>query len=104
MTLIRLQVGINANVKPTTTSSSATTSSSTSTSTSSIVTTTTPYSTRHPVTSYNLTTPYTATANPPQHTPAGQPSNCNRWHWVAMGDTCQGIVNLYGSWLTNDEL
>ncbi|AEO68673.1 carbohydrate-binding module family 50 protein [Thermothielavioides terrestris NRRL 8126] len=105
-------VGIDKNVHPSSSSSTArvtktgstTTKSSHHSSTTTRVTTTTPYSTRNPVTSYNLTAPYTATGIPPQRTPAGQPGNCNRWHWVAMGDTCQSIVNLYGARLTEEQL
>jgi hypothetical protein len=67
-------------------------------------TTTTPYSTRNPVTSYNLTQPYTATSLPPAQTQSGQPPYCNEWHWVGIGDTCQTILNLYGSRLTQDQL
>lgn len=113
-----MQVGVDANIKPsgstgtasatktTKTSSvlSSTSRTSSAASSSPTVTTLTPYSTRHPVTSWNLTAPYTATALPPQHTLSGQPGNCNRWHWVVMGDSCDAIVNLYGERLTQEEL
>lgn len=101
------QVGINKNINPSSSStqgSTKTTTSSVSSSTRSVVTTTSPYSTRNPVTSYNESAPYTATAFPPQHTQPGQPGNCNRWHWAAPGESCEGIVNLYGARLTEEQL
>ena len=88
-------------------SSSSTSSSSsiiTSSSTTSVNTTTTPYSTRHPITSYNLTAPYTATALPPQHTLGGQPTYCNAWHQVTGGQTCQDVLNYYSNRLTFEQL
>ncbi|KAH6838559.1 hypothetical protein B0I37DRAFT_409109 [Chaetomium sp. MPI-CAGE-AT-0009] len=100
-------VGINKDVSPSSSStkgSTRTTTSSASSSTRSVVTTTSPYSTRNPVTSYNESAPYTATAFPPQHTQPGQPANCNRWHWAAPGESCEGIVNLYGARLTEEQL
>lgn len=105
-------VGINEDLPTTTTTSStivpiSTTtsiSSSSSETTVSVNTTTTPYSTRNPITSYNLTAPYTATAMPPQHTLGGQPSYCNAWHQVAGGQTCQEIVNAYSNRLTIEQL
>lgn len=105
-------VGVGAVVSTTKTSTTSSTSSSTkkttsttiSSSSTSVNTTTTPYSTRNPVTSYNLTQPYTATALPPARTQSGQPAYCNQWHWVGAGDTCRTILNLYGSRLTQDQL
>lgn len=102
---ISTSTSASATASSTTKSSVSSTISSTKTSTSvSIITTATPYSTRAPITSYNLTAAYTATAYPPQHTLAGQPSYCNNWHLVAAGQTCTQIVGLYGNWLTLDQL
>lgn len=64
------------------TGSGSSASSSSSVPVSPTITTTTPYSTRYPVTSFNLTDPYTATAWPPARTQTGQPSNCNNWYMV----------------------
>jgi len=100
---------------PTATSRSSTESSTSTTSTTtssissssvsrSVNTTMTPYSTRYPITSYNLTAPYTATALPPQHTMGGQPSYCNAWHQVSGGQTCEDVVNYYSNPLTFEKL
>ncbi|KAK4143163.1 uncharacterized protein C8A04DRAFT_29180 [Dichotomopilus funicola] len=102
-------VGIDKDAHPTSTSttkSTSKTSSKTSTKTSStktVPTSTPPYSTRNPVTSYSNTPGKTATAFPPEHTKPGQPPNCNRWHWVSIGDSCQSIVNLYSTRLTAEQ-
>ncbi|KFX89378.1 hypothetical protein V490_07063 [Pseudogymnoascus sp. VKM F-3557] len=97
--------GISASSSTTLTSGGTSTTSGGSLTTSSqVVTTTTPYSTRYPITSYNLTTTSTATAYPPTHTLGGEPSYCNVWHLVEVGDTCGTIINLYGSRLTPDQL
>uniref|UniRef100_A0A4Q7JG83 Secreted LysM effector Lys4 n=1 Tax=Pochonia chlamydosporia (strain 123) TaxID=1052797 RepID=LYSM4_POCC1 len=87
-----------------TTQKTSSTSSKLSSSSKPVNTTTTPYSTRNPVTSYNLTQPYTATSLPPAKTQSGQPAYCNQWHWVGTGDTCLTILNLYGSRLTQEQL
>ncbi|KAM0324885.1 hypothetical protein ACHAQA_007851 [Verticillium albo-atrum] len=108
-------MGVDETKATTTTSSSATTTTSSTITSSkisvtsseastSVNTTTTPYSTRYPVTSYNLTAPYTATALPPQHTLSGQPSYCNAWHQVAGGQTCTDVVNFYSNRLTLEQL
>lgn len=101
-------VGIDEDESSTTSISSTVTATSTTigsiTSAVSVNTTTTPYSTRNPVTSYNLTAPYTETANPPTHTLGGHPSYCNAWHEVTGHETCQNIVNYYGSRLTMEQL
>ncbi|OTB01250.1 carbohydrate-binding module family 50 protein [Hypoxylon sp. CI-4A] len=49
------------------------------------------YSTRFPVTGYNLTSRSIDTAWPPSKTQAGQPSYCNSWHLVSGGETCESI-------------
>ncbi|ROW16958.1 hypothetical protein VPNG_01098 [Cytospora leucostoma] len=91
---------------------SANASSSSVTSSSSLVanttiavkTTTTPYSIRYPVTSYNLTSQYTATAYPPTRTLGGEPSYCNQWHKVASGETCDSIAARFANSVTSAEL
>ncbi|KAK2760016.1 hypothetical protein FQN54_002752 [Arachnomyces sp. PD_36] len=50
------------------------------------------YSIREPITSWNLTTSTIETVFPPEKTQAGQPSYCNNWHYVGVGDTCEDIV------------
>jgi hypothetical protein len=107
-------VGVDTDVSTSTSASGTATSTQSSTtrvisstittSSATIITTATPYSSRVPITSYNLTAPYTATALPPQHTLAGQPSYCNAWHLVQAGQTCVQIVGLYGNRLTMDQL
>lgn len=82
-------------------STSSITSSITSSSTSSVNAT---YSTRWPITSYNLTTTSVNTAWPPSRTQAGQPSYCISWHLANSGDTCQTIVNRYSATLSMDNL
>ncbi|KAK3313316.1 hypothetical protein B0H66DRAFT_594234 [Apodospora peruviana] len=86
------------------TSSRSSSSSRISSTPTSVNTTTTPYSTRYPVTSYNLTKPYTATALPPQRTLGGQPTYCNAWHQVGAGQTCDDVVNTYSNRLTFPQL
>ncbi|CAM1502565.1 Fc.00g073410.m01.CDS01 [Cosmosporella sp. VM-42] len=54
------------------------------------------YSTRHPVTSWNVTQPTGTESWPPKKTQAGQPKNCNDWHKVMSGETCQSIANTFG--------
>lgn len=80
--------------KPTSSSASKSSSSSTAS---------TPYSVRNPITSYNLTSTTVGTAWPPQKTQAGQASNCNKWHLVGGGDTCDSIIALYGGSITNSQ-
>lgn len=89
-----------------TTSSTSSSSGSIITSSSIAITTTqnATYSTRLPITSYNLTTIPTDTAWPPSRTQAGQPGYCRTWHLVSPGDSCQSIVNEYGVGVTMDEL
>jgi hypothetical protein len=50
------------------------------------------YSTRVPITGYNLTTTTIETAWPPARTQSGQPSYCNSWHLVGAGETCDSIA------------
>lgn len=78
-------------------SSSTTVTTSPGTITSSGVTTTSTsanltYSTRNPITGYNLTTTTIGTAWPPERTQSGQPSYCNSWHLVGAGETCSSIA------------
>ncbi|OAA63388.1 peptidoglycan-binding protein [Niveomyces insectorum RCEF 264] len=81
-------------------SSTSTKSSTTSTTSTSVVTSTTPYSTRYPVTKWNISTPTVETAWPPTQTQAGQPSYCNYWHLVQGGDTCVSIAAMYSTWMS----
>ncbi|KAL1957768.1 hypothetical protein VTO42DRAFT_5486 [Malbranchea cinnamomea] len=74
-----------------------------STNTSSVITTTEPYSTRYPITDWNITATSTETAFPPQKTQPGQPAECNDWYLVSATDTCEGIV-ASSSWLTLEQL
>ncbi|TPX09630.1 uncharacterized protein E0L32_009231 [Thyridium curvatum] len=94
--------------KSSSTSSTSRTSTSSSRSshptTSSTTTQNATYSTRFPITSYNLTTPTVGIAWPPTRTKGGQPSYCRSWHLVNSGDTCQSIVNRNGGDITLDDL
>lgn len=76
--------------------SSVTTSSATTTANAT-------YSIREPITSWNLTTPTIESEFPPQRTQAGQPSYCNNWYYVNVGDTCESIVGST-TWMTMEEL
>ena len=58
-----------------------------------------PYSTRYPITSWNITQPSIDTAYPPTKTQAGQPSYCNEWHLVLPGETCEKIAWRYSAWM-----
>ncbi|KAK4452188.1 LysM domain-containing protein [Podospora aff. communis PSN243] len=60
----------------------------------------TPYSTRHPITNQTIVLPTQGTEWPPTKTQAGQPSYCNSWHYVAPGETCEGIVAQYATWMS----
>ncbi|OHW97433.1 LysM domain-containing protein [Colletotrichum incanum] len=83
----------SATSKPTATTS---TTSTTSTSSRSVASNTSLYSTRFPVTQWNITTPTSGDTFPPERTQAGQPSYCIDWHYVGVGQTCQMIVHRYG--------
>ncbi len=102
-------VAVGAPISSTTSmssSTSATTSKSTSrtiTSSSTTPTANATYSIREPITSYNLTTSTIESVFPPKHTQAGQPSYCNDWHLVEIGNTCENIVGA-NSWLTMSDL
>lgn len=65
---------------------------------------TAPYSIRNPITSWNITAPTKVTTFPPNPTQSGQPNFCIDRHFVSVGDTCDTIVNRYGSSLTVDDL
>lgn len=93
-----------------TTSMPLTTSATTSKSTSRTITSSSTtrianatYSIREPITTYNLTTSTIESVFPPKHTQAGQPSYCNDWHLVEIGNTCENIVGA-NSWLTTSDL
>ncbi|PWY82993.1 hypothetical protein BO70DRAFT_336158 [Aspergillus heteromorphus CBS 117.55] len=62
------------------------------------------YSTRNPITSYNITSTPVDDTWPPKKTQAGQPDTCNRWHLVSSGDTCDTIQRRYSSSVSKDEL
>ncbi|CAG8979166.1 hypothetical protein HYALB_00000300 [Hymenoscyphus albidus] len=51
-----------------------------------------PFSTRHPITTPNITTPTMTFSWPPKDTQAGQPSYCIRWHLASAIDTCESIL------------
>lgn len=113
-------IGVGAAVSTTTSKTSSTTSKTSSTtskassttsktsSTSKVSTTapttTLPYSTRFPVTTWNITTPTIGTDFPPKETQAGQPTYCIDWHFVTGADSCQTIVNRYATSLRMDDL
>lgn len=61
------------------------------------------YSVREPITTWNLTTTTVETTYPPQKTQAGQPSYCDNWYYVDIGDTCDIIVGT-SSLITMEEL
>lgn len=89
----------SSSLAATTSSASTTTSGSTvttggSTGPSTVTTTTAnaTYSTRFPITGYNLTTTTVASAWPPEKTQSGQPSYCSAWHLVSAGETCSSIA------------
>lgn len=88
--------------------SSSTLITSTTSSPTSVDTTTTPvnmtYSTRHPITTWNITRPTIGTEWPPTATQPGQPAKCNRWHLISPGETCQNVMNKYGRFMTEEQL
>lgn len=100
----------------TTTSDESTTKASGPRPTTTITTTitTTPISTTdttdssytfiNPITSWNVTTTPVETAWPPTRTQDGQAKNCNRWHRVRAGETCESIHAQYDSWMTFEDL
>ncbi|KKK20317.1 hypothetical protein AOCH_002249, partial [Aspergillus ochraceoroseus] len=87
-----------------TTTETTTVSSSTTSQTTSSANATTGYSVINPITSWNLTLTSTDTAWPPTKTQAGQPSTCNKWHLVRVGDTCDTIQARYVAWVSFEEL
>lgn len=95
---------------PTSTASATTTGMPGTTSGNSTLTTsmtTTPnatYSTRNPVTDWNITTTSVDRNWPPSQTKAGQPSYCNNWHLVKSGETCDTVVRLYASSIDMEDL
>lgn len=88
--------GSSSTTKPTVSSSTATSMT--------IITPTTPYSSRFPVTNQTILQPSSAEAWPPSKTQPGQPSYCSNWHFVEGGQTCEGIVNSYSTWMSIDDL
>ncbi|KAK2746819.1 hypothetical protein FQN57_002861 [Myotisia sp. PD_48] len=88
-----------------TTVTSGTTSTETSSSsiTTAQTTNTEPYSTRHPITEWDITSTAVATAFPPEKTQPGQPVDCRDWKLVGSADTCDSIV-ASSSWLTKQQL
>ncbi|EFE30994.1 uncharacterized protein ARB_02188 [Trichophyton benhamiae CBS 112371] len=62
------------------------------------------YSIRNPVTSDEFTVSSVETAWPPKRTQPGQPSYCNKWYHVKIGDTCNTIQILHGTSMTLEEL
>ncbi|EEP82317.1 predicted protein [Uncinocarpus reesii 1704] len=62
-----------------------------------------PYSTRYPITDWNITATTTETAFPPKRTQPGQPVDCTDWHLVSTADTCDNIAGS-SSWLTKEKL
>ena len=76
--------------------SSSAQSSSDQASQSSITTSNTTYSTRVPVTEWDVTGTTIGTAFPPVKTQAGQHEQCSDWHYVNNGHTCEYIVESYG--------
>ncbi|GES63224.1 putative muramidase [Aspergillus terreus] len=58
----------------------------------------------NPITSWNVTTTPVETAWPPTRTQEGQAKNCNRWHRVRAGETCESIHAQYDSWMTFENL
>ncbi|PYH88550.1 hypothetical protein BO71DRAFT_338610, partial [Aspergillus ellipticus CBS 707.79] len=64
----------------------------------------TSYSTRHPITSYNITAPPVDTAWPPTRTQAGQPATCDNWYLVKPGDNCDSIFRKFSRTMTKNEL
>lgn len=92
-------VGPGPTTKTTKTKTKTTTKTSSTASTSS-----TSYSTRHSITSHNITTPTKGTVFPPKETQTGIPKACNDWHYVGIGDTCASIVRRYASQMTLKEL
>lgn len=68
------------------------------------VSSTTTYSVRHPVSTWNITTPTIDKTWPPKATQAGQPSECNKWHLVRGGQTCRDILNTHSAFMKKEEL
>lgn len=85
------------------TSSTSTKTSNSSTTTTSTSTSSTPYSTRHPVTDWNITATTVESNFPPQRTQPGQPANCDDWYLPTAVDSCERIVASH-SWLTREDL
>ncbi|KAK1758814.1 LysM domain-containing protein [Echria macrotheca] len=94
-------VGVGAVVSTSSTSRSS--SSTSSPSTTSMPTVTTPYSTRYPVTNQTIVQPTYSTDWPPTQTQAGQPQYCSQWHLVQPGETCNGIIGEYITWMSPED-
>ncbi|KAJ0350062.1 hypothetical protein KNSL1_004207 [Colletotrichum chrysophilum] len=89
-------VGVGAAVTTSSTSSVVSTSSGPITQTTAVTTPNATYSTRVPVTEWNITGTTIGTTFPPQKTQAGQHADCIDWHYVGDAHTCAYIVESYG--------
>lgn len=89
-------VGVGAAVTTSSTSSVMSTSSGPITQTTAVTTPNATYSTRVPVTEWNITGTTIGTTFPPQKTQAGQHADCIDWHYVGDAHTCAYIVESYG--------
>ncbi|TVY65382.1 LysM domain-containing protein [Fusarium oxysporum f. sp. cubense] len=89
---------------PTTKGLSSTTETQSHT-TSHITTSTvnTTYSVRHPVSTWNITTPTTDLSWPPKATQQGQPVTCKKWHLARGGEGCQDVLNRYSAFMKKDD-
>jgi hypothetical protein len=104
-------VGAQVSTTPSTTSPTITGSQSSMVSSGSSVVTSSSapvsgnasYSIREPITSWNLTSSTIENQFPPQRTQAGQPSYCNNWYYVNVGDTCESIAGST-TWMTIEDL
>ncbi|PYI10815.1 hypothetical protein BO78DRAFT_393791 [Aspergillus sclerotiicarbonarius CBS 121057] len=105
-------VGVGPVISTSTTSTAGPPSTTTVPITSSTITTlpsttttsNTTYSVRNPITSYNMTTSTIDDQWPPTKTQAGQPTDCDKWHLVGPGDTCDRIYQRYRNTITKEEL
>ncbi|KAF4986279.1 hypothetical protein FGRMN_10910, partial [Fusarium graminum] len=64
---------------------------------------TAPYSIRHPVFTWNITTPTTDMSWPPKATQAGQPKDCNKWHLVEGSHDCETVLNKHSREMSQED-